>query len=149
MRFHSEYPQWEMHSQLPHSASNILYLGANKQGWDKLKLTARFENNGKMVNAIESACVNMLCPDEDSDALPKRAKGKSLDEKKTFLIAVQDLELFLNQLSACKCITDEDVAPTLKKISDLKQRSQNKNILPQQDLTATDNHGPISDSLVY
>lgn len=142
-------PQWETYSQLPHSATNIKYLGLNHEGWYKLQLNARFNNSGKMAGAIESVCIDMANPDEDSDNEPKYFDYTRDESGQTIEIAVQDLEDFMKRISVCKCITSDDAQLITSKIKELEKQLSAIISLNHQDLTISTDHEKSADSCVY
>lgn len=79
-----------------------------------------------MANALQSACIDMANPDEDSDTQPKSAKLCNKDGDCSTIVEAEDLPAFLNHLTYCKCITAMDAKLILEAITENQRLTQAK-----------------------
>lgn len=106
---------WDTHSQTAHSAATILYLGLNEAGWTKLQLQPRSDNEeGAMATALQSVCIDMVNPDEESDTQPNPYKLINAKDYSSTTVEVENVVVFLDHLVYSRCITENDA----KSISD-------------------------------
>lgn len=132
--------RWEVKSTSTHSAASIEYLGVNPIGWVVLQLNARFENNsGKMIGAVQSVCIDMQNPDEDTETQPKGYKLTIAVPNKSVKVELEDVEDFLNRIRCCKCITSDDFQTINAKIKTLKRKLADTEALKQPLLLSIDN----------
>lgn len=99
---------WEVHSSEEHSALKVHFLGLNEAGWIKLKFDPRFASDAIMAQALESACINMAHPDEESDVIGKAARFIKAEDSNSVIVEAEDVKVLLNHLTWLNCITEDD-----------------------------------------
>jgi hypothetical protein len=134
---------WNVNSQTAHSVSSIIYLGQNDDGWVILQLQPRYSNrDSKMAKALQSLCIDMANPDEDSYIQPKSSRMINGEDNISTIVEVEDVAAFLNHLTYCRCITEQDAKLISDAISKLV-RQKNANPLAT---SATTNQDQDSDA---
>ncbi len=100
---------WDTHSQTAHSATTIVYLGLNEAGWTKLQLKPRSDNQeGSMATALQSVCIDMVNPDEESDTQPNPYTLINAKDYSSTTVEVENVVVFLDHLVYSRCITAND-----------------------------------------